>query len=72
MSKKESIFEQHIEDAIATIVFALLLLYFFTINKDKIIAKDFTALLEMIIYPLVISLVVWAIGYIIRKAIEKS
>lgn len=58
MSKTESLFSVHIEDGIALLVFCILFLYFYVNNYEFI---------DTLIYAAMISGIVGAIVYFLRK-----
>jgi len=69
MNKQESIFEVHIEDIAGALAFAVLFLYLYIINRNNM---NFQTWMDTIIYPAMVSIIVFAVVYFIRKAIERS
>ncbi|MGQ9530549.1 MAG: hypothetical protein ACUVQX_03185 [Candidatus Bathycorpusculaceae bacterium] len=69
MKKQESIFEVHIEDIIGALTFAVLFLYFYIVNRSNM---NFQTWMDTIIYPAMVSIIVFAIVYFIRKSMERG
>jgi len=69
MNKRESIFDVYIEDIIGALVFAVLFLYFYTVNKNNM---NFQTWMDTIIYPAMASIIAFAIVYFVRKTKERN
>ena len=69
MNKRESIFDAYIEDIIGALVFAVLFLYFYTVNKNNM---NFQTWMDTIIYPAMVSIIAFAIVYFVRKTKERD
>lgn len=69
MNKGESMFEVRVEDIAGALAFAILFLYLYIVNRDKM---NFQTWMDTIIYPAMVSIIVFAIVYFARKIVERE